>query len=83
MVIFYIINFLKSSEKTQKYISNDILGMAYLIEEDYFLAKNYFDLSIDLDSSQYISYYNRSICHRLMGNEEASLADINTAISKV
>ncbi len=62
------------------YLTLDILGVISLRKQDYNGAISWFNEAIVADPNQYMSYYNRSICYRLLGEIELALNDIDESI---
>lgn len=65
---------------SNSYLSLDLMGVISLKKEDYNDAVTWFDRAIISDSSQYVSYYNRGVCYRVLGETELALKDINKSI---
>ena len=65
----------------KSYLTIDLLGLISLKQEDYEDAIVWFNQAIGLDSSQYLSYYNRGICYRFLGKNELAMDDINKSIA--
>jgi tetratricopeptide (TPR) repeat protein len=63
-----------------EYLTLDLIGVFKLKNKDYIDAIKWFDKAIIANPSQYVSYYNRGICYRLLGESELALKDINTSI---
>lgn len=89
-LIYLLNNDLRSAEiaiekaydfNNTSYLTLDLYGLIELKKEKYWEAIDWFNMAIQIDSSQYVSYYNRGIAYRYLGEEELALSDINKAIS--
>lgn len=88
-VIYLLNNDLVLSEETalkalkindSAYLTLDLIGVIKLKNKNYPDAIKWFDKAIEADPSKYLSFYNRGICYRLLGESELALKDINTSI---
>ena len=64
----------------EAYLTLDLMGLINLKKENYEGAINWFNHAIAVDSTQYVSYYNRGICYRLLGQTDLALKDINKSL---
>lgn len=63
------------------YLTLDLYGLIALKEKRYEEALKWFNQALEIDSTQYVSYYNRGIAYRNLGDNERALADIDKAIA--
>ena len=62
------------------FLSFDLQGLLSMQREEYTEAIEWFEKAILSDSTQYLPYFNKSMAHRKLGQQQLALKDLDIAI---